>query len=510
MATRKDQLDAFVFARRRMVSNLVAPSPTGSDEAAPRPVKTFFTSAILSAIAVAGVAVLGVFHPSAPSGWQSGLAVDSTSGASYVYSSQDKELHPVVNITSAKLILGSKFKKFDVPDSVIHGTDVTIGAPFGILAAPPDVPTASNVNLTQWALCVQARNAGDPTQSGGHTILEIGYGPGQDSVTSGASAFVVHDSQNRNYLVTGDYEYPLASNNKALNALTGGSVGSGTARGPWVSSAWLSAFAPGTTIDFPTVDGIGEPLQALPNQQPGTRVGEYGTVVDANGSQSFYIETRKGLIAVNQFVYKLYIASPELAADDIRSITISPSQASNAGAQDETANPVDLKGAGVDWPKQPVLPIDEDGKQANVSVFCAGFTGGFDRSGAPVLSLYYGADLPHPLAANAGVAQPGGSLADVVYVEPGHAVLARAVVGGQSAGSGTVYLVPDTGTRYTLAGQETTTGADGKPAQVSAVGQLQYTNVALQSVPQSWVQLIQSGPQLDPVLAGETPSLTGQ
>ena len=100
MATRKDQLDAFVFARRRMVSNLVAPSPTGSDEAAPRPVKTFFTSAILSAIAVAGVAVLGVFKPSAPNGWESGLAVDSTSGASYIYSTQDKELHPEVMFTT--------------------------------------------------------------------------------------------------------------------------------------------------------------------------------------------------------------------------------------------------------------------------------------------------------------------------------------------------------------------------------------------------------------------------
>jgi hypothetical protein len=69
VATRKDQLDAFNFARRRMVANLVVPTATGSDEGAPRPVRTFASSIILSAIAVAAVAVLGVFKPSAPSGW---------------------------------------------------------------------------------------------------------------------------------------------------------------------------------------------------------------------------------------------------------------------------------------------------------------------------------------------------------------------------------------------------------------------------------------------------------
>ena len=516
MATRKDQLDAFVFARRRMVSNLVAPTPTGSDEAAPRPVKTFFTSAILSALAVAAVVVLGVFKPSAPSGWQNGLAVDSTSGASYIYSTQDKELHPVVNITSAKLLLGGNFKKYDVPDSVIHGTSETIGAPFGILAAPPDVPAASNVDLTQWSLCVQAKNPADPTQAGGRTVLEIGYGAGGDSVVSGVSGFVVHDSQNRNYLVVGDYEYPIGADNKPLNALTGTPVSAGAPQGPWVSSTWLSAFRAGTQIAFPTVAGLGDPLPASLQNQPGARVGDYGQVTDANGAQSNYIETENGLVSVSRMVYELYTFGPELKLHNVKQMTITPSQACLAGSKDEVATPSDLIGAGADWPQKTVLPIDYDGKQPNVSVFCAGFTGGrFDTSGAPALSLYYGSDLPHPLAAGAGLAQPdgakvGGSLADVVYVKPGHAVLARAVASGQSAGSGAVYLVPDTGTSYPLAGEEEITGADGKQTKTSAVGQLQYTNAAVQSVPQSWVQLIQTGPTLDPIKAGETPQLPGQ
>jgi hypothetical protein len=70
--------------------------------------------------------------------------------------------------------------------------------------------------------------------------------------------------------------------------------------------------------------------------------------------------------------------------------------------------------------------------------------------------------------------------------------------------------VPDTGTSYPLAGEEQITGADGKQTKTSAAGQLQYTNVAVQAVPQSWVQLIQTGPVLDPIKAGETPQLPGQ
>ena len=118
MATGNQQLEAFKFARRRMVANLIAPSATGSDAGAPRPVKTFFTSIILGVVGIAAMTVLGYLKPTAPSGWQNGLAVDGTTGAAYVY--YQNELHPVLNITSAQLLLGSGFTKYDVPDSVLE------------------------------------------------------------------------------------------------------------------------------------------------------------------------------------------------------------------------------------------------------------------------------------------------------------------------------------------------------------------------------------------------------
>lgn len=502
MATRKDQLDAFVFARRRMVANLIAPSPTGSDEAAPRPVKTFFVSAILSAIAVAGVAVLGVFKPSAPSGWESGLAVDSSSGAAYVYSPQDKELHPVLNITSARLLLGPNFKKFDVPDNVINGANITMGAPFGIAGAPPDVPAADNVDLTQWTLCLQSQNAADQMKPGGNTVLEIGYS--SDKTVSQSTAFVVHDSSGKDFLVAGDYAYQVDEKD-VINTLT-----SRQADGPWVSDTWLDAFQRGTPLQYPTVADMGAPLPASLSSQPGQHVGDYGSFTAANGQQAGYIETDSGLVEVNYFAYTLYSAGPELKKHrNVQEMALKPSDVSAAAPKDEQQNPISLINASSNWPQNTMTTLDTDGVGPAFGVFCTSFSGAFDGD-VPHLTLSYGTQLPQPLLVGAGVAQSGASsLADLVLVRPGHAALARDVSGGNSQTSGSEYLVTDTGVRYKMPATATIPGPNGQSTQTSAAKQLQYDNVHVNPVPDNWVQLIQAGAILDPGSAGISPSLNG-
>jgi type VII secretion protein EccB len=499
MATRKDQLDAFVFARRRMVANLVAPSPTGSDEGAPRPVKTFFTSAILSAIAVAGVAVLGVFKPSAPSGWENGLAVDSSSGAAYVYSAKEKVLHPMLNITSARLLLGQNFKKFDVPDNVINGPNMTIGAPFGIPGAPPDVPPASSVDLNTWTLCLQSKSNANQTLDGGKTLLGVGYSNAGMSPVNQSTGFVVHDAS-RNYLIAENHAYPV-QDNRVLRALIGASVDPGVTVGPWVSSTWLKVFQPGNPLQFPTLDGIGDRLTV--GNQPGEFVGQYGTLSTPNGPVG-YIETASGLIEVNYFVYSLYIANPDVSRFP-NPMNLNIAQVNDAGAKAGS-----LGSTGPDWPKNLVTVLDSDGVHGGFGVFCATYSGTFDGS-VPHLNLYYGATPPQPLGSGTGVAQngSGSSLADAVYVKPGHAALARDVSNGDSLNVGPQYLVTDTGTRY-LMQNGTSKDENGQSKPIDVYKQLQYDNVKPHPVPDSWLKLIQIGANLDPTAAGQTPTITGQ
>lgn len=517
MATRKDQLDAFVYARRRMVANLIVPTPTGSDEYAPRPIRTFVTSAVLSALAVAAVAVLGVFKPSAPSGWENGLAVDSSSGQSFVYSQQDHELHAMANITSARLILGPGFKKFDVPDSVING--VTIGAEFGIVGAPPDVPAAAAVDLTTWTLCVQqppaAADSGQVQQE--KTTLEVGYGQGDLSVLAPpvpddpvnySTALIVHDAQNQDYLIDGDYEYPI-SDPIAVGALSASStpVGGGP-DGPLVSASWLSVFTRGSTVAVPTVQDMGRTMPSDVPHQPSDRIGAYGTTDKGED----YIETRHGLLQVNSFVFALYVVNPDLTGiPQLSAAELSPSVVNSAIASGATA--ADLDGVGSDWPTIPPTVQDFDGNHPDFQTICASYQGTYDHVGSASVQhveIWYGSKLPHPLASGQGITQNGAGLADVVDVLPGHGAYSREVANGASQSTGALFLTVDNGTRYQLATNSSVTEANGQKTTVSAVDRLQYTSLSPEPVPASWMQLVQSGAVLDPVAAGTAATTAAQ
>lgn len=524
MATRKDQLDAFNFARRRMVANIVVPTATGSDEGAPRPVKTFATSIILSAIAVAAVAVLGVFKPSAPSGWQNGLAVDSNTGAAYI--TQNNELHAVYNITSARLVLGGKFQKFDVPDSTLNGAGISIGSPVGILGAPEDVPSAANMNLTQWSFCQNEKEA-DESKPGGSTYLEIGYWPAPDTTPHGQSvgnaqggssgpntALIVHDSQMNVYIVDGDYRYFVGNDTTQhetvqglLYAVSGGTTVAGQdIIGYYVSDAWLSAFALGAQIDYPTVQGLG---QAAPSGQPMSKIGAYETNSGLHAGGS--VQTAQGLVELSPFAYSLYIYNSALTANGIKSTTaqISPSQITG-----HTANPdnVFVQGTyGKNWPQLSVSLQGTDTVDTTAANICVGYSGS-SPGGTPQLTTWTSPQLPYGSPSQTfGLNQASsGSTANIVLVKPGYGLIAQ--------GTSKQYLIEDSGFKYGLAvdaakqsdGSGSSAGSgsssgSGSNATTSAKDMLGYHSTQVEPVPDSWLSLLQGGATLDPAKAGQTP-----
>ena len=511
MATHKEQDEALSFARRRMVANLIAPTATGSDEGAPRPIKTFTASIVLGAVAVAAVVVLGVLKPQAPSGWQSGLAVDSSSGAAYVWSVQDDELHPVFNITSAKLVLGQTFTKYEVPDDVINGPGITIGAPYGILGAPPDVPPTGNVNtagLDQWNVCEQSAQAGDQDLPGGSTVVEVGYGDGADQPAGTDQAFLVHTTAagaEQNYLIDGDYKYLVPTG--AAQAMTGSQVTGPTAEGPWVSPAWLSVFAQGGTLTVPSVPDVGAKTTA---GQPGTMAGDFGQISGA--TDTYYIQLSDRLVEVNQFTYTLYYKSLSAQKQTSLRMQLASGNLDGITVQQEQGEATSLGVATPLWPQVWPSVTPYTGSDGNLDVMCASFDGGFDPHGVPRLTLLTGARLPHPLSPNGGVkqsggAKTGGAYADLVDVASGRAALFQVAPNGGGAGFGTEYLLTDTGLRYPLSAQtETITGPTGTTSQTDAAEQLGYNTIQPFAVPQGMAALIQAGSLLDPKLAGETPA----
>lgn len=521
VATRKDQLDAFNFARRRMVANLVAPTATGSDEGAPRPVKTFATSIILSAIAVAAVAVLGVFKPAAPSGWQNGLAVDESTGAAYIYSKSNNQLHSVYNITSARLILGGNFAKYDVPDSTINDSGITIGAPVGILGAPEDVPSASDMTLTQWSLCQNEANPENQTQPGGATYLEIGYGPStQTPVWTSASeqGIIVHDSQGNVFLVTGDYRYEVGNYNQESpavinNLLTGLASDQYWAEGDygyWVSDAWLSAFTLGHPITFPTLaGGVGG---AAPANQIGKQVGDYG----ANQSGGHSVQTQDGVLQLDPFAYYLYAANMALAHTvspiNSSSLTAAAIESANNAHGSPTPDAEFTSGTyGDNWP-QTQLNITgsvDDTTDASTQDLCVGYDGKYvyeNGSSVPQLTTWLYFALPYGSPGGQfGLSQSdSGNLANVVLVRPGYGLIAQRLAGAYGSG-GYEYLIEDSDYRYALQTVQTPATSTTAASTESAKVLLGYQYVTDEQVPQAWVNLIQGGATLNPTLAGMTP-----
>lgn len=523
MATRKDQLDAFNFARRRMVANIVVPTATGSDEGAPRPVKTFATSIILSAIAVAAVAVLGVFKPSAPSGWQAGLAVDSNTGAAYI--TQNNELHAVYNITSARLVLGSKFQKFDVPDSTLNGAGISIGSPVGILGAPEDVPSSGNVNLKQWSFCQNEKEA-DESQPGGSTYLEIGYWPTADSTPQGQwtgngqggnqganYALIVHDGQNNVYLVDGDYKYLVGNDTtdqqNVQNLLVAVNQNrkfvSANVVGFYVSDAWLSAFETGANITYPTVDNLGD---AAPSGQPGSKIGTYGQNSGINSDGS--VQTAEGLAQLSPFAYYLYSANSALADHGVQAFTTAPSPSEiNAANNGHTPNNQDVfeqNTYGSNWPQIAPSLVGTDTQEATTADICVGYTGVISGQ-TPQLTTWTSAQLPYGTPSqNFGLSQTSSdSAANVVLVKPGYGLIA------QRASGGLRYLIEDSGYRYGLAVDNTpnssggASSGSGSSSSISAIELLGYQDAKVETVPDNWLNLVQGGATLDPLKAGQTP-----
>ena len=93
----------------------------------------------------------------APDDWKKpGLIISKDTGSAYVIveDSSDPELRPVINSTSAKLILGADAKPTLIAQDTID--DQRIGDDIGILGAPASVPTPSLLIDTGWTACTAA------------------------------------------------------------------------------------------------------------------------------------------------------------------------------------------------------------------------------------------------------------------------------------------------------------------------------------------------------------------
>ena len=146
MATKRDLVEAHAFSRRRLVTAFVSGAPGGREVEPARPGRTIVGGVALSVLMVAAAAITGVFSDRPDSDWDApGLVISKELGAAYVILDEDlpdgelPELRPVLNITSAQLILGAEGLEPRIVSQDVLETR-PVGADLGILDAPASLP----------------------------------------------------------------------------------------------------------------------------------------------------------------------------------------------------------------------------------------------------------------------------------------------------------------------------------------------------------------------------------
>ncbi|MEY9842410.1 type VII secretion protein EccB [Streptacidiphilus sp. EB103A] len=497
MASRRNELSAYTFSRRRTVAAFLQPSGGGNEEDAPKPRRAVVPGLIVGAVAVAGFGAYGMIKPSAPLHWDTANAVIVDKETTTRYVMIDHKLHPVLNIASARLLLTAGSTVEEVDDKVLNSGKVPHAPTVGIPYAPDSLPTAKDAGTAKaWADCERPASGGQNTTDqklfvlGGPDAARVS---GAGRVDAGHAAYV--QAPSGTYLVdsTGAAHQLTADSGQAA-VLATAAFGATVGQPQTVTKDWLATLRTGDPIGNPRSDipNFGEPVHFLNHD---FHVGDTFKVSADNGSYLHYVVLKDGVHPMSDFTDGLVQAL--MHAQQTTETVMSA--AAVAGANDKA--PFEQ---GKDWPVGSVSQVNT----STSTVSCSVYTGSTTASGVPVLGLWTGSG--YPVDSSSGTAG--------VYVTPGTGLLFRSVT-GVSTTSGTVSLLTDTGLRYPVqlntdggspsagasaaAGSGSTGSSQTSQQQDNTQARLGYSGVTPLPVPAAWTGLLSAGPALTSAAAGQ-------
>ncbi len=467
MATKKDLTEAYAFSRRRLVTAFVSGAPGGREVEPARPGRTIVGGLALAVLLVAGAAVAGVFSPRVDEGWaeQPGLIISKESGAAYVITEIEEGaepvLRPVINITSAKLILGPDVEPTIIPDEYIN--EEQRGDDIGILGAPANVPDPDRLIDTGWTACTDI--------SEGYGIrLAVSREPEVVPAPGGAVLVEVEDDQDPSVFViaTGRlegaevpraYSYRVPKSRGRDNLLDAIGLPQAGSAGV-VPEEWLALFPRGgdLTRDAFHLEGVGDPA-SYATDLTGLEDARVGDVVTTPSQQ--LLLTQDGPVDLDPFPAGVYLAGDE--AD----ITLDDPPALVRGDQPYLD---------AHWPQDLVTPVL--GQQCARLSAAAG-----QRPGVEIVTTPTG-------DASAEEVDLGDRS---VRVDAGAGAFVLSGGWDQTTG-GDPHLMDARGQRFPLVGAGT-------------AGQLGYADYAVATVPDSWVELFDRGVPLSQSAALCPPTL---
>ncbi len=445
MASKRDLVEAHTYNRRRLVSAFLSGAPAGREVESVSRSRPVVAGLVLGGLLLGGAAVAGLLTQPLPDGWENGYVVIGKSSAARFVSIKGS-LHPVLNATSARLILPSAkgFQVLVVDDGKIAATPH--GATLGILGAPDDLPPAGSLVQSGWVSCYGGRTVatsistqplGALDDAGGLTVRVDGNGEDVRYLLAGGRRFRIP---------TDRYDGVKQYLDKPETPQT-------------VPGTWVDLFNPGTDLAFgsfafPTPAQAGRPL---PTQLTlGNKIGAIGQlVVNRDQGSAMSVMLDNGTIPLTPFAAAVYQATAPGTLGQ-------PTTVSNADLA--RIQPSDTRSFfSADWPR--TVPATTGGTPCAV----------LETTPAKPATTH----LMMQPAESSRVRLPNGQS---VYVQPGRGGLVRASSTGTG---GPVSVIDQSGQSFTI--------TDPSAETLTRLG---FKDVVPPYVPPAWVARFASGPAL--------------
>ncbi|MEW2275290.1 type VII secretion protein EccB [Streptomyces sp. SID685] len=499
MASRRDQLNAYTFAKRRMLASFVQSSPDASDEGAPRPLRAILPGTIVGAVVLAAFGAWGMFKPTAPQGWDAPgqkviIASKSTTRYVVLKTNGKSQLHPVLNMASARLVLNTQgsVDVVTVDESILDNGKIPHGITIGIPYAPDRLPSAQEAGATKrWAVCERPSGSGSSIQKAAFVLAKRDLGRTENAKQKlhGGELLYVTTPDKKQYVVDAHGRaYSVDPTDKLLQQTL-----VGTGRQPQqVTSQWMDTLHQGDPISFPQVTGTAGAPAGAPGELD-AEANRVGMVLRApvNGTEHYYVVLPGRIAPVSDFVAQLLLTSKDL----VKLNQAGHPEEVSAGAIGQPGEPF---AADDKWPTEKPTAVNDGSTSAGSrNTVCNVLDHVDSRRGTTTLSTWAGTDFPAVL--------PTGSSS--AYVTAGSGQLYRQFQGSETT-AGPVFLVTDTGLRYVLQSNDDS-GSEDKGVGVSAQERKQlqqesklaqtllgYADVNPALIPAAWSEFLPTGPRL--------------
>ncbi len=458
MWTQRDQIQAYQFLRRRLVSALIAADANHPTSPSRRLILGTILGVAAAVLTAAVFGVLGLVSPNSSANWKQGgqVIVEQGTGARYILG-RDGRLYPVLNYASARLLAaGNGTATATVSADAL--ASVSRGPMLGIPGAPDSLPTSATMTDRVFTACSRT-SPNQPAGAEPTSTLILGSSDDVGQPLATGQGLLV-STEDQVFLVADGFRFRVP-NSGTLAALHYDAI----SQLP-VARNWLGAIPAGPDLGLVDVADSGS---------PGPDVGGHTTLVgEVLTDGEYYVVRADGLEPISQTEAYLITGDQRNAAayPDNQPTPIPTSVAAISATP--RSRQIGTVGLPVQLPRIASLG-------ANPALCATG-----DGTASSVITV--GAALPLPDGAQPISTSGDGQQANQVYVPPSSGVLVREQT-GLTTDTGATFLVTDTGLKY--------------PVPTSAaIASLGYGSLTPTNVAEPLLALLPTGPALDPNKAG--------